>query len=138
MITLLQKLASKFASEKQNAETEWQSLVKKIAGDEANETEVTKVLRASGRSLDELETDVIREQRITELKAIAEQLADAVKSSEEAQAAHSSFLQRRLEVISKLGDENTVLVIAMQSAQAQADHCRAAEIELDLLLRDAA
>ena len=138
MITLLQKLASKFASEKQNAETEWQSLVKKIAGDEANETEVTKVLRASGRSLDELEADVSREQRLAELKAIADQLADAAKASEAAQAAHSSFLERRLEVIAKLRDENFVLVTTMQAAQAEADRCRAAQIELESMLREAA
>ena len=138
LIPLIEKLRSRFQTEQLTAEADWQTIVAKVADGSATEIEITKAMKASGRTLDELETDVTREQRIRELKAIAEQLPAAVKASEDAQIAHSSFLERRLELIQRLSTENTALVVAVQAGQAEADRCRAAEIELELLLCETA
>ena len=112
MIPLLQKLASKFAAEKQSAETEWNAIVSRVVTGDATEAEVAKVLKLSGRTLDELEADVIREQRIAELRLIAEKLPDAVKKSEDAQLAHTeiivaeTFVETKAQIDRLIVDQN--------------------------------
>ena len=134
LIPLIEKLRSRFQTEQLTAEADWQTIVSKVADCSATEIEITKAMKASGRSLSDLESAVTREQRIGELRAVAEQLSDAAKASEAAQAAHSSFLERRLEVIAKLRDENFVLVTSMQNTQSIVDQCRAAQVELESML----
>lgn len=68
MAGVLDKLKSKMESEQQAAATEWDALVEKLARDEGSEKEVAAVLKAAGRSLDELQTDVDRAKRIQFLR----------------------------------------------------------------------
>ena len=137
MLPLFAKLKSKFAAEKQSAEAEWTTIIEKVADGSATEIEITKAMKASGRTLDELETDVTREQRIRELKAIAEQLPAAVKASEDAQIAHGDFCLQRHAITAELNDEWTSKTSAMQNAQSIVDQCRAAQVELESMLDEA-
>ena len=52
MIPLIKTLRSRFQTEQAAAETNWTSLIEKVADGTANETETAKILKASGKSLD--------------------------------------------------------------------------------------
>ena len=60
------------------------------------------------------------------------------KRFEDAQKEHTEFCLRRHSVTRELAAEWTAKTTSMQDAQAEADRCRAAEIEVELLLQEAA
>src|SRR5438093_13212615 len=95
MGTIFEKLAAKAESDRLAAEHEWQAVVSKVADDAASEKEILAVLKACGRTLDDLQRDVGRQKRINELKAVVVTYSEASRALEEAAAKVADFNRER-------------------------------------------
>lgn len=133
MISLLQKVADKFDVEKRSAESEWSLLVARIADGTATEVEVAKALKATGRTLEDLQAAVVRQQRIAELQVVALGLPDAKRRADQETANHAEFCLRRQTTTNGLAAEWTERTSAMNEAVGTLAECQDAQRELEAM-----
>ena len=133
LIPLIEKLRLKFQTEQATSEVDWQTIIAKVADGSATEIEITKAMKASGRSLSDLETDVSREQQITGLKAIIARYVDTERERQNAEAAQNEFRSRRLNVNQQLDTEGRSLNITALTAQQNVAEIHSAVLELETL-----
>lgn len=129
-----QQLASKADADRRAVEAEWRTVVTKVATDTATEAAVIDVLRATGRTLQELQVAVQREQRITELRGIVATKADALQELERATQAAADFNRDR-QIEFKRNREDALRVHGeTHMARTNFDNIAAAQRELDDLM----
>lgn len=132
---LIETLKLKSASEAAKAESDWQALVTKLAnGENVTEREATNILKSSGRSLDDLEAAVGREQRITELRDIVATLPVAAKKLQETTSAETAFNAERQAEFVRNREQGIVIRSAAMEARANFEAIGTAQRELDSLI----
>ncbi len=130
MIPMLEKLQTKFANDARSAEDEFVLLAVKIADNSATDAEVVRALKSSGKSIQDLQVAVLREQKIRALQAVAAGLPDAIANAEKAEAAQSAFHLRRQQIGRDLIVECNSVVTAFQAADLRRSECLAARDKL--------
>ena len=85
--SLIERLKAKAEQDRQESEDDFAKLVGQLAREEATENEVTDVLKASGKTLAELEKAVDHQREIIRLKSIVAELPGAESAHRDARAA---------------------------------------------------
>ena len=99
MTNLIESLKAKSEAESAKAVTDWQSLITKVASDEATEKEVAAVLKSTNKTLNELQAAVDRQTRINELRGeIAEYPKAVVEHIAAGTALHDFITQRHANI----------------------------------------
>jgi hypothetical protein len=133
MVAVLEKLRSKMEADQQSAATEWETLVGKVCDDDASETEISKVLKRTGRSVDELQAAVERTQTIRQLRAEVEKFAERSVIANEAHKKLMGLRPKRLAAIRELDLEERRFRSACWTANQAVERSRNAAIKLEKL-----
>ena len=105
MTNLIESLKAKSEAESAKAVTDWQSLIAKVASDQATEAEVSKLLKSTGKTLEELQVAVARQTRINSLRGEITGYPEAVAEHIAAGTALHEFIKRRHATIRDLDSE---------------------------------
>ncbi|MCX7420596.1 MAG: hypothetical protein NT013_13800 [Planctomycetia bacterium] len=135
MSTIIDQYREKLDAGKAVTESEWSSLVSKLAN-EANvtETEIVAVMQSSGRTLDELEQAVKVKKREVELRKLVEQYPAAMRKSQTAEAEKTAYHLRRQKSWADFQAEDKLIHAACYEAQCDVVSIRAAVGELEELI----
>ena len=135
MNALLERINQKAEQDRLAAEAEWQTVVEKLAVDTGTEKEILGAIKATGRSLDELQSAVGWQKRILDLRSVLTTWPEVEHAAQKAEAAFQAFCLRRQTNFRSERDECAVLTAAVQDAQTAVEVVAAAKRDLEELLQ---
>ncbi len=134
MNALLERINQKAEQDRLAAEAEWQGVVEKLAVDTGTEKEILGAIKATGRSLGELQSAVGWQKRILDLRSVLTTWPEVEHAAQKAEAAFQEFCLRRQENFRNERDECSKVTAAQQNAQAAVQVVTDAKRELEELL----
>jgi len=115
-MSVIENLKTKAQAEATKAASEWESLIVKVADDAATESEVGRVLKLTGRSLDQLQTAVSRAQEVKRLRGMLDDYGEAAAAEQLAMQSKSQFRTRKRDLLKQLNAEELKLDSAIRHA----------------------
>jgi hypothetical protein len=134
--SVLESLKIKAEDAAEKSEAEWQSIVERVASDEATEAEVAKVLKSTGKTLETLETAVAR---LHEIKRLEAQIALYPARVAEHQRAHLAAMamgkSQRTKLLKDFDEQKLHRDTTAYMAAREVEKSRNAAIALERLLQ---
>jgi len=115
-MTVLESLQQKSENDSLKMANEWEAIVAKVADDAATESEVGRVLKLTGRSLDQLQTAVSRAQEVKRLRGMLDDYGEAAAAEQLAMQSKSQFRTRKRDLLKSLAAEELKLDSAIRHA----------------------
>jgi len=115
-MTVIESLKLKSENDCAKAASEWEAIVAKVADDAATESEVGRVLKLTGRSLDQLQTAVSRAQEVKRLRVMLDNYGEAAAAEQLAMQSKSQFRTRKRDLLKQLNAEELKLDSAIRHA----------------------
>ena len=103
--SLIERLKAKAEQDRQESEDDFAKLVGQLAREEATENEVTDVLKASGKTLAELEKAVTHQREIIRLKSIVAELPGAESAHRDARAELNAMKEDHKHRVKAMAEE---------------------------------
>jgi len=115
-MTVIESLKLKSENDSLKMANEWEAIVAKVADDAATESEVGRVLKLTGRSLDQLQTAVSRAQEVKRLRAMLDDYGEAAAAEQLAMQNKNQFRTRKRDLLKQLNAEELKLDSAIRQA----------------------
>lgn len=136
MNALFEAIAEREEADRQVAENQWRAVIRKIVAGTATEREVTATLKATGRSLADLQRDIDFQVSVEQLYVTLATWPTVDAAAQKAEAAFQAFCLRRQENFRSERDECAVLTAAVLTAQNAVEVVAAAKRDLEELLQE--
>ncbi|MFM9961768.1 MAG: hypothetical protein ACKV2Q_11140 [Planctomycetaceae bacterium] len=134
--TVLDRLREKAEAEKLAIETQWNTLVQKVATDSASEKEVADALRSTGRSLAELEAATDRQRKRNRLLALIGSIPAALATEQAARTAFKALQRSQQEQLVAMKAAYKISHGALTSATWKRTQAENARFDLDSMSRE--